>query len=55
MTQDESEEFINTLRFLDDRLEDVGTLGRTINDVSSMLSFGASQLSNVLSSKGIKL
>jgi ubiquinone biosynthesis protein COQ9 len=51
MVSDKSENYENTNRFLDRRLQDVGTLGRSFSNFSQLLQFQASQISSVIGSK----
>ncbi|KAJ3181980.1 Ubiquinone biosynthesis protein coq9, mitochondrial [Geranomyces variabilis] len=54
MTQDKSPDFQETWKFLDRRLQDVGTLGRTTAEVTNYLQFGIRSAFGVLSSLGHK-
>ncbi|KAJ3136852.1 Ubiquinone biosynthesis protein coq9, mitochondrial [Geranomyces variabilis] len=54
MTQDKSPDFQETWKFLDRRLQDVGTLGRTTAEVTNYLQFGVRSAFGVLSSLGHK-
>ncbi|KAI8902480.1 COQ9-domain-containing protein [Globomyces pollinis-pini] len=54
MTTDKSTDFQDTFAFLDRRLGDVGTIGRGISEVSNMLTYGTSQVTSILKSKGIR-
>lgn len=67
MTTDKSENFEETwgisqfiitrltVAFLDRRLEDVHTLGKTTNNISEYVSFTAYALKNIANSRGIRL
>ncbi|KAJ2993146.1 Ubiquinone biosynthesis protein coq9, mitochondrial [Globomyces sp. JEL0801] len=50
----DSTDFQDTFAFLDRRLGDVGTIGRGISEVSNMLTYGTSQVTSILKSKGIR-
>ncbi|KAI9331948.1 COQ9-domain-containing protein [Obelidium mucronatum] len=52
MTQDKSPDFVETAKFLDRRLQDVGFIGRTSDSVSKMVDFGVKSAFGVLASKG---
>ncbi|KAH6575219.1 hypothetical protein BASA62_002038 [Batrachochytrium salamandrivorans] len=54
MTTDKSKGFEQTFRFLDRRLKDVGTFGRSVSQVSNVVGFGVRSAMGVLQSKGFK-
>ncbi|KAJ3317983.1 Ubiquinone biosynthesis protein coq9, mitochondrial [Boothiomyces sp. JEL0866] len=51
MTSDQSEGYENTKHFLDERLKDIGKVGKTISDISKFTSFGYSQVVGIINSK----
>ena len=51
MINDSSIDFIETGKFLDTRLRDVGTIGRNFGQVSQFVNFGLSQLGSTWASK----
>ncbi|KAJ1328492.1 rpsU-divergently transcribed protein [Batrachochytrium salamandrivorans] len=51
MTTDKSKGFEQTFRFLDRRLKDVGTFGRSVSQVSNVVGFGVRSAMGVLQSK----
>ncbi|KAJ3042098.1 Ubiquinone biosynthesis protein coq9, mitochondrial [Rhizophlyctis rosea] len=54
MTQDKSVDFEETWAFLDRRLQDVGTVGRTTAEVSAIVDFGVKSAYGFLQSRGIR-
>jgi ubiquinone biosynthesis protein COQ9 len=54
-TQDTSEGFKDTERFLDDRLEDLRKIGGTMGAVGEWAGFTAQSFVNVLRSKGMRI
>ncbi|KAJ3288108.1 Ubiquinone biosynthesis protein coq9, mitochondrial [Borealophlyctis nickersoniae] len=50
MAQDKSPGFEETWKFLDRRLMDVGTVGRTVSEMSNVVDFGIKSVSGLLSS-----
>ncbi|KAJ3055252.1 Ubiquinone biosynthesis protein coq9, mitochondrial [Rhizophlyctis rosea] len=54
MTQDKSPDCEETWAFLDRRLQDVGTVGRTTAEVSSIVNFGVKSAYGFLQSRGIR-
>ncbi|KAL1920919.1 uncharacterized protein VTP21DRAFT_11554 [Calcarisporiella thermophila] len=55
MTQDSSPDFQETFRFLDRRLEDVAILGKSVNEISNLMSFAARSALGIIESKGHRL
>ena len=55
MTGDTSAGFVETERFLDRRLKDVGTLGGTVTDVGQWMGFTGHAVVNTLRSKGVRI
>jgi len=55
MSQDRSEEFVETWNFLDRRLSDVRTLGETTSNISEYVDYTLRSTGNVLRSKNIRL
>ncbi|CAH1758156.1 9687_t:CDS:2 [Entrophospora sp. SA101] len=53
MTQDNSPDFMGTYQFLDRRLQDTATFGKSVADVKAYLSFVGRSLNGVLESKRI--
>jgi ubiquinone biosynthesis protein COQ9 len=51
MTTDPSEGYKNTEMFLDRRLRDVGTAGRTFSNISQLLQFQTSQVCSIVKSR----
>ena len=51
MTVDKSLNYSDTERFLDDRLKDVGTLGRTFNSTVQLVEFGLWNVKGIFNSK----
>ncbi|BFZ54230.1 Ubiquinone biosynthesis protein coq9, mitochondrial [Savitreella phatthalungensis] len=54
MTQDRSQDFNETMAFLDRRLRDVSTLGRSWTEISTFVGFQLWQARNIAASKGLK-
>jgi len=54
-TQDTSEGFKDTERFLDERLEDLKKVGGTVDAVGEWAGFTAQSFVNVLRSKGMRM
>ena len=54
-TQDTSEGFKDTERFLDERLEDLRKVGATVSAVGEWAGFTAQSFVNVLRSKGMRI
>jgi ubiquinone biosynthesis protein COQ9 len=50
MTTDSSPDFVNTWNFLSRRIDNVGTLGRSVSEASTLISFGSSQAYSIFRS-----
>ncbi|RKO93180.1 COQ9-domain-containing protein [Blyttiomyces helicus] len=48
MTQDKSPDFEETFKFLDRRLQDVGTIGRTTAEINNIVNFGFKSAKGIL-------
>ncbi|KAJ3130893.1 Ubiquinone biosynthesis protein coq9, mitochondrial, partial [Irineochytrium annulatum] len=55
MTQDKSEDFTQTDKFLDRRLQDVAFVGKSVAEVNKMATFGLQSAFGVLASRGINI
>ena len=55
MTQDQSNDFIETQQFLDRRLRDVQGIGSTLSDVAEWVNFTGHAFVNVARSKGFRV
>ncbi|KAJ1555657.1 Ubiquinone biosynthesis protein coq9, mitochondrial, partial [Nowakowskiella sp. JEL0078] len=55
MTQDRSPDFQETLEFLNRRLADVGTIGRTTSQAFQLANFGVKNVLGVVQSFGVRL
>ncbi|EWC47996.1 hypothetical protein DRE_02878 [Drechslerella stenobrocha 248] len=55
MSQDKSEDFLNTWVFLDQRLADGRSLGTTIGRMGQYVDYAGHNIFNVLRSKGLKI
>jgi len=54
MTTDKSEDFQDTWEFLDRRLGDVHSLGKTTSNIPEYVSFTAHALKNIANSRGMR-
>jgi ubiquinone biosynthesis protein COQ9 len=54
-TQDSSPEFIDTERFIDDRLRNLKTIEDSVSSVSEWAGFTGHSVINVLRSKGLRI
>ncbi|KAJ3389195.1 Ubiquinone biosynthesis protein coq9, mitochondrial [Lobulomyces angularis] len=51
MTQDKSPNFVDTYNFLDRRLQDVGTIGKTASDIKGTAEFFKKTVQGIIESK----
>lgn len=52
MTQDDSEDFVETWRFLDRRLNDVAALGKATDEIRNIVNFATKSLVGIMTSVG---